>query len=567
MTHLSTDVLIIGSGGAGLRAAIEARRYGVSVLLITKGTARFDCCTAAAMGSFRVSWEDKDIEEHFYETLNAGKHLNNPELVKILVVRAGPALRELETFGIRLCIEKGKASLIVSGQPAGVTLINILFNLARDMGVELIKKACAFNLLVEDGRCHGASAFRLDTGEIINISAKTVVLATGGFAGVYLRNDNPPGNIGTGILLAFQAGAKLQDLEFIQFQPMFIDKSVPRMPILDWLIEATKGIAPGGPLINNKGERFLGKYGLLNQKILRDNLIIAIEKEIAEEKEAQKFVALDLRELTSADIEKAFDSEFCRQLVRRFAHVFSSKPLHVASSAHYTMGGVIINEKCETTIEGLYAAGEVTGGIHGANRLGGNALTEIMVFGKIAGKEAAEFAINSNFIKIDKEQFGKGQEMIHELFGKNNKVEIPPSPIKREVKVTLSRFCGPLKSEESLLFALDKLRNLEKKIPYVYANDFKGLQDALESRFMILLSELVAWSALTRQESRGSHCRLDFPETDDKYWLKNIVIKKRDGEPEPFIEKKLSKTFIAQKSSMKLKLKERKVLIKRRVHS
>jgi succinate dehydrogenase/fumarate reductase flavoprotein subunit len=190
-----------------------------------------------------------------------------------------------------------------------------------------------------------------------------------------------------------------------------------------------------------------------------------------------------------------------------------------------------------------------------------------MVFGKIAGKEAAEFAINSNFIKIDKEQFGKGQEMIHGLFGKNNKVEIPPSPIKREVKVTLSRFCGPLKSEESLLFALDKLRNLEKKIPYVYANDFKGLQDALESRFMILLSELVAWSALTRQESRGSHCRLDFPETDDKYWLKNIVIKKRDGEPEPFIEKKLSKTFIAQKSSMKLKLKERKVLIKRRVHS
>jgi succinate dehydrogenase/fumarate reductase flavoprotein subunit len=551
MNQLSTDVLIIGSGGAGLRAAIEARKRGVDVLLISRDRLGLGCCTAMAMGSFRVSWEDKEIEEHFHETLEAGRHLNNAKLVKILASEAGSALRELENFGIHLCIEKGRVSLAATLQPAGIALSRILSNRARHLGVEVIEKAQAFNLLVECNKCQGALALNTDTGVIFSISAKATILATGGFAGSYLRNDNPPGIIGTGIVLAYQSGAELQDLEFIQFQPMFIDTGVLRMPILDWLIEATKSLVPGGPLKNINGERFLSKYDLLNQKILRDNLTVAIEKEIAQEKEGWGFVLLDLRELTSADIEKAFDSEFHRHLVRRFASIFSSKLLRVASSAHYTMGGVKINEKCETTVEGLYAAGEVAGGIHGANRLGGNALTEIMVFGKIAGQKAAEFAKNSSSKIANKEQFMMGPKMIREFIGKNKKVKISPSLIKRDIKAAISKFCRPLRSEESLLSGLEELRNMEEKIPYVYAGNFKELQEAIEFKSMVLLAELVVMSALARQESRGSHCRIDYPQSDDINWLKNIILKGKDGKPELFFEENFSKNLITHESRMK----------------
>ena len=537
MNQLSTDVLIIGSGGAGLRAAIEARSRGVRVLLVSKSKVGFGGCTAVAMGAFKVSWIDNEIEEYFHETLKAGRHLNNPKLVKILVSEAGSALRELEIFGIHLCIEKGKANLVVPRQPAGVSLTRNLFHQAKNMGVDVIEKAHALNLLLEDYRCYGALALKTDTGDIFSISAKATILATGGFAGLYLRNDNPPGIIGDGIVLAFQSGAELEDMEFIQFQPMFIDPGVPRMPILDWLIEATKSLVPGGPLINNKSERFLSKYDLMSQKIFRDNLIIAIEKEIAEDNEGRGFVVLNLKELTLADIEKRFDSELHRQLVRRFTKIFPSGPLRVASSAHYTMGGVKINEKCETTVEGLYAAGEVTGGIHGANRLGGNALTEIIVFGKIAGREAAEFSINSDSIITNKEQYKKGHKMVQEFINKNKKIKFPPSLINKDVKVTFSRCCKPLRSETSLVSGLKELRNMKEIFSHLYADDLKELREAIEFKSTVLLAELVAMSALARKESRGSHYRIDHPQNDDVNWLKNIIIKKINGEPQVSVEK------------------------------
>jgi succinate dehydrogenase/fumarate reductase flavoprotein subunit len=547
LNHLSTDVLIIGSGGAGLRAAIEARQQGVDVLLISKDKAGYSCCTAASMGSFRVSWEDNNIEEHFQETLDAGRYLNNANLVNILVNEAGPAIRELEKFGVYLRIEKKKASLVAPKQPAGATLARILANQAKNLGVEVVEKAYAFNLLAEDRKCHGALALKSDTGEIIKISAKATVLATGGFAGLYLRNDNPSGITGDGIILAFQSGAELQDLEFIQFLPKFIDAGVPRVPILDWLIEATKNLVPGGPLINKKGERFLGKYNLLSQNILRDSLIVAIEKEISEENEGEDFVRYDLRELSPAEIEKACDSEFQKRLVRYLSKGFSSKLLPVASSAHYTMGGIKINEKCETAVRGLYAAGEVTGGIHGANRLGGNALTEILVFGKIAGREAAEYAKNSS-LKITNDKNSEATLMIIREFINNRKEKIPSSRVKRDTKIIVSKFLKPLRSEERLLSALEELRKIEEQIPHIFVKSSKELQEAIESKFMVLLAKLVVMSALVRKESRGSHFRTDYPQRYDKNWLKNIVIKEKNGTPQVSIEKNLLRTFRAQKS-------------------
>lgn len=529
LNRLSTDVLIIGSGGTGLRAAIEARRQGVNVLLISKSKTGLANCTASAMGAFKVSKEEKGIAEHFRETLEAGRFLNNPNLVRTLVTEAWHAVRELEKFGVELVFENGKASVIAERPPAGIILSKALSSYALSLGVTVLENAIAFDLPVEGNRCLGALVFKKDTGEIIAVSAKATVLATGGYARLYIRNDNPPTITGDGLVLAFRAGAELQDLEYVQFQPMFIDAGVPRMPILDWLIEATKNLIPGGPLLNENGERFLARYKLIEQKILRDNLIVAIERELYEGKRHKDSVILDLTSLSPEEIEGAFDSEFYKCLIDPFKQTLSTRKLHIASFAHYTMGGIRINEKCETKVEGLYAAGEVAGGIHGANRLGGNALTDIIVFGAIAGRQAADYAQNARLSSIAKKQVREGERIVHEFRDKAKPEKFRPSLIGGDVRSIVSKFCRSVRNEEGLKFALERLKQIEEKIPFMFADNSDQLGEAIEANFMLLLSKLVVNSALVREESRGSHFRVDYPQYDDENWTKNIVITNGNG--------------------------------------
>jgi fumarate reductase (CoM/CoB) subunit A len=523
LNQLSTNVLVIGSGGAGLRAAIEARRQGVDVLLVSKSKIGLANCTASSMGAFRVSKEEKDVAKHFQETLEAGRFINDPDLVRTLVTKAWSRLKELEKFGVELLFENGKASIIAERPPAGIILAKALSDYALSIGVNVLEKAMVFDLPVEGNKCLGALVFKRDSGEIFAISAKAVVLATGGYAGLYVLNDNPPTITGDGLVLALKAGAELQDLEFVQFQPAFIDTGVSRMPILDWLIEATKNLVPGGPLVNEKGERFLGRYGLLKQKILRDNLIVAMEREVFEDKEHDS-VIFDLTPLSPEEIEDAFTLGFQKHLVSLFKHILSTRKLRIAPCAHYTMGGVRINKNCETRVEGLYAAGEVTSGVHGANRIGGNALTEIIVFGAIAGQQAAEHAKRAKLSIIGKELVKEEKRIFQEFRDKAKPEKIAPSLIKRDVRSIVSKFCRPLRNREGLAFALKKLRQVEEKASFMFANNPDQLVEAIEANFMLLLAKLVVNSALTRKESRGSHFRVDYPQSDDDKWRKNIVI-------------------------------------------
>lgn len=531
MNNLSTDVLIIGSGGAGLRAAIEARRQGLSVILVSKSKTGLANCTASAMGAFRVSKEEKGITRHFQETLEAGRFLNNPNLVRTLVTKAWHAVGELEKFGVELLFESGKASVIAEKPPAGVILSKALSSYALSMGVNVLENAIAFDLPVEGNRCLGALIFKKDIGEIIAASAKAVILATGGYARLYIRNDNPPAITGDGLVLAFRAGAELQDLEFIQFQPMFIDAGVPRMPILDWLMEATKDLVPEGPLLNEKGERFLGRYGLIKQKILRDNLTVAIERELFKGNRHKDSVIFDLTSLSPQEIEGAFDSEFYKHLIAPFKRILSTRKLHIASSAHYTMGGIRINEKCETKVEGLYATGEVAGGIHGANRLGGNALTETMVFGSMAGRQATDYAKHVKISIIEKKHIKEEKRIFQEFRNKHRPVKINPSIVKEDIKSVISQFCRPVRSEKGLMSALEELSRIERKASFMFADNPEQLREALEADSMLLLAKLVVSSALERKESRGAHFRCDYPRSDDKNWLKNVVIVIENGRP------------------------------------
>ncbi|MEM3054386.1 MAG: FAD-binding protein [Candidatus Bathyarchaeia archaeon] len=527
--QVSTDVLIIGSGGAGLRAAIEARRQRMKVLLISKSMTGVATCTACSMGAFTISHDHKGIVKHFHKTLDEGRLLNNPNLVRILVTKAWSAVKELETFGVKLSVEKDKAVIATEIRPAGVILSKVLTNRALSLGVNFVENAVVFDLAVEGNRCIGAFAFKKDTGEVVAISARAVILATGGYARLYVRNDNPRTTTGDGLILAYNAGAELQDLEFIQFQPAFIDAGVPRMPVLDWLIEATKNFVPGGPLVNNVGEHFLGKYGLLDRKISRDNLIVAVERELLRKKSAD-YVILDLTSLSPEEIEAAFDLEFQKRLVRPFKQILSKRMLRIASSAHSTMGGIRINEKCETGVEGLYAVGEVTGGIHGANRLGGNALTEIVVFGQIAGQQAAEHAKHTRLNMIEKEQIAKGKGILHELCNKAKPQKINPSLIKKHITSVVSKFCKPVRSGKGLLLALEKLKQIEEEgTPFMFSNNLDQLREAVEANFMLQLAKFIATSALARNESRGSHFRMDYPLSDDKNWLKNTIVTQEKG--------------------------------------
>ena len=527
MKKLSTDVLIIGSGGAGLRAAIEARRHGVNVLLVSKSKVGLGNCTATAGGVFRASHYRKSSEEHFQETLEAGRYLNNPALVRTLVANAWPALKEIQKLGIELLVEKGKVSITTNKSPEGASLSKALTKHASDLGVNLSEKTTVFDLIVEDERCLGALAFKMDVAEIVTICAKSTVLATGGYSRLYTRNDNPPRITGDGLVLAFEAGAELQDLEFVQFQPMFIDNGVPKIPILDWLTEDTKNLVYGGALINRKGERFLGKYGLLENRILRDTLTVSIERELF--KEGEDSVVFDLTQLPSEDIVNALDYDYQKRLILSLAQILRKRRLHVASFAHYTMGGVRINERCETRTDGLYAVGEVAGGIHGANRLGGNALTEILVFGAIAGRQAAEHAKRAKSITVNKKYVEKSTQRIQEICDQSKLEKIHPIQIKTEVNAVVSRFCRPVRTEKGLNRALEELKQIEKKASSVFAQSPDELQEAIEANSILSLAKIVVNSALTRTESRGAHFRVDYPKSDNTNWLKNVIIFRENG--------------------------------------
>ena len=508
--HLSTDVVVIGSGGAGLRAAIEAKTQGQRVLVLTKGKAGRINCTAVSMGTFRVYQKAQDITHHFCETVQAGKFINNNVLVQHLVTNAWPAVKELETFGVTLLTEKGRCS-IKSEKPAGILLSKALLNFALDLGVTIREDVTVLDLLVTH-TCCGVVALH-KTGHLLIVSAKATILATGGYSGLYALNDNPPSTTGDGLILAYRAGAELQDLEFVQFYPAFTDPGVPCTPVLDWLIEATKTLVPGGPLLNSEGDPFLGKYNLLDTSILRDNLIVAIEREIC--KKNTDSVVLDLTSVSPDDIQDSLPLEFQKDAFCPFKEVISKKKLHIASSAHYTMGGIKIDESCRTAVPGLYAAGEVTGGIHGANRLGGNALTEIIVFGKTAGYHAAQYAKKSKLVTIRREDINN-----HEVSCDLTTAGF--STAKKEVQSIMGEFCRPVRSAKGLSRAL-------KALQHIRTGEVQSPQKTKHTRdvdHIISLAKLVVTSALIRKESRGPHFRVDYPDTDKK-WLKNIVVSKR----------------------------------------
>ncbi|RLI33350.1 hypothetical protein DRO56_01905 [Candidatus Bathyarchaeota archaeon] len=504
---LKTDVLVIGGGAAGLRASIEAKRMGAEVVLASKAPAGYSSSTLYAGGGFRAALGGYSKEEHLEDTLLGGKLLNDRELVERMVLDAPDRLLELRRFGVEVKVRKGGVRVSDGPLTAGRGLISPLAEYAKRMGVAFVEGVMAVDIIVDDS-AHGAVFFDVKRGRVFPIISKAVVLATGGYSQLFAKTDNPVRVSGDGCAMALRAGATLIDLEFTQFFPLGLAERGPA-----WLFPALSG-----RLVNRLGEDVLMKHGInkpLSRAAIenRDLLSRAMWTEISEGRGEDGALIVDMRHGPPGNLPPSA-SHLARLLNMR------GPRFRVAPTAHFTMGGVKIDVDCRTTVPGLFACGEVSGGVHGANRLGGNALTEAIVFGSIAGREAAKWAEARRLSTPDDSQIKGVEEFISKVKDGKRSINELRGKLKREMWAK----CGVIRDGEGLKDLLAFIGEGKELVEEASAESNFDVMKALELRNMFELAEVVALSALGREESRGAHYRRDFPEERDDLWMKRIAI-------------------------------------------
>jgi fumarate reductase (CoM/CoB) subunit A len=522
---INTDVLIIGSGAAGLRAAIEAKKEGVDVLIASKSPMGFASCSICSGGGFTAPLGSLTREKYFKMTVTAGEYINDQSLVEILVDESTSRLLELEKFGIKIEIDDvswpGRCFIPGDFPLVGFNLVNRLAKYAKRMGVKTLDNLMITSLL-GDEVVYGALGIDAKKRPIC-LNAKAVVLASGGAGQVYERNDNPVQITGDGYLMAFEFGLPLIDMEFIQYFPTgSIEEGYPK-----FMLALPLEIVQSGALQNIHGEELAKKYGLDPKQIYstqRDSWARAMAKEIFRGSGEAGAVLLDMTRL-SIDLQELFKNDpFCKSF-KRFP--ISEKPLHVTPVAHTFLGGVKIDKLCQTPVPGLFATGEVTGGIHGANRVGGNALTECIVFGARAGHNAAQYAQSHKINNIDEWDIKVNLIKIKELKHQKPSVAGIPKKIKSMLQILMWNKAGIIKSDKSLIDAKEGLKRIEEEnLTKIYGSKPREIWNAIEAKNLCTVSKLVITSALERKESRGSHYRTDY-ENKDKNWIKHISLRKK----------------------------------------
>lgn len=538
---ISSDVLIIGSGGAGARAAIEVDKAGLKALIVSKGLSFRSGCTGMAEGGYNAVFkavdEEDNIDAHIYDTLKGGSYLNDPKLVDILVHESPNRLIDLENYGALFDRqESGKINqrafggqqyrrTCFQGDRTGHEIITALKEEITKRGIETLDEVMVTNLILSKDarppRVIGAVGLELKTSNIIFLQAKSVIIATGGAGQLYPVTSNTVQKNGDGYSLAWNVGANLIDMEEVQFHPTGMVAPESKKGVL--VTEAVRG--EGGILLNKNKERFMKKYSPEKMELsTRDVVARSIYTEIIEGRGTENGgVYLDISHLDADVIEEKLET-----MVLQFKDVdvdITKEPMEVAPTAHHFMGGVKINEKCESSIANLYAAGEAAGGVHGANRLGGNALADTQVFGKIAGENAAESAKTVEF-EENNEMLEAEKSRIEGLIKPGS---IKPQEVKKHIKQLMWEKVSIIRNEKGLNEALKELMEIEKSLNDLNVEDKPQynieLQTALEVINMVQIAILVVKSAILRRESRGAHYRDDYPETKDE-WKKSIVLNK-----------------------------------------
>jgi fumarate reductase (CoM/CoB) subunit A len=535
---IQSDILIIGSGGAGCRAAIEVSKHGLNPLIVSKGLSFRSGCTGMAEGGYNAAFafvDKSDTKEiHYNDTLKGGSFLNDSKLVKILVDESPDRLIDLEEFGA--LFDRQESGELNQRPFGGQTFRRTCFQGDRTgheiimaLKEEIIKRKIATidevmisSLIMDKNRekVIGAMGLSLSDSETIFFQAKTVILATGGAGQLFPVTSNTFQKNGDGFALAWNVGADLIDMEEIQFHPTGMLYPKSRKGVL--VTEAVRG--EGGILLNKNNERFMGNYDDRKELATRDVVSRAIYNEIRQGRGNEEGgVYLDVTHLSNELIEEKLET-----MLFQFLDVgidIRKTPMEVSPTAHHFMGGVRIDENCASSVANLFAAGEVSGGVHGANRLGGNALADTQVFGKRAGVSASIAVENVDF-EINQEEIEKEEERIHELVKKG---EIYPHEIKKAIQDIMWDKVAIIRNEKDLKDALNQLKDLKTKLKNMDISSKthynKGLQEGLEVINMIEIAILAVESAIIRKESRGAHFREDYPETKDE-WKKSIVVNK-----------------------------------------
>ncbi|MGM0405461.1 MAG: FAD-binding protein [Thermoplasmatota archaeon] len=540
------EILVIGGGLSGLRASIEALKSGRDAAVISK-VHPLRSHSVAAQGGINAALGntpdlgDDDWKDHAFDTVKGSDYLADQDAVDILCKNAPEAVIELEHMGTVFSrFENGKIAqrpfggagfprTCYAADRTGHNLLHTLYEQSISGKIKFYDEYFVTSLVKEDGTCVGCAALDLKEGTL-HAFYGTVILATGGFGRIYNRSTNALINTGDGAFLAYGIGAALEDMEFIQFHPTTLYGS----NIL--ITEGARG--EGGYLKNSEGERFMKDYAPDAMELApRDIVARAIMTEVNEGRGIDdEYVHLDLTHLGEEKIKERLPG--IRQIAMDFAGVDPvKKPIPVQPGQHYSMGGILVDNDCETDVPGLYAAGECSCvSVHGANRLGGNSLLETVVFGKIAGKKASE---EMNGKELDESIFmdaiEKDSKLIDSIVGK--KEGILYSEILKDLRETMFQHFGVFREGETMEEGLDKIKRLKGKFEDVYVeSDDKKFNQALirtlELRNMLLIAEAVAMGAVRREESRGSHYRTDFTERRDEQYLKHTVVRKGVEGPE-----------------------------------
>ena len=502
------DVIVIGGGCAGIMAALEAEKNGARIMLIGRGAIGIGTNSVLSNGIFSGPTPETTSEEYIQKTLDSGKGLNRESWVNLIAEEAPQAFSLLRSLGLEL--EKITGRYIVKpSRPEvipGITLMKVLATKIKESSrIEVVRDFYITEILKNEERVYGVKGFD-KTGEESIVETLAVVLATGGAGAIFLRNDNQKTVLGQGYHLAAKAGVDLWDMEFVQFFPLVIaEPGLPQQAVFSPHPKEAR-------VVNDNGEDLLQKYeiGYLNEAIKtgRDKLSAALFKE-----GSKRLVYIDYRNVPSSAWEKHPLS-----LLKRIHFDFKNKPLSVSPAAHFFMGGVRTDDHGQTQVPGLFACGEVVWGLHGANRMAGNALTEAVVFGRIAGQNAARYALTHR--PSASNPIGLINDFSHCIFP--SKERLPN--IRKKVREISWKCAGVVRSEEAMKEGLAKVTDLERELKSVLPQTIvdRKLREDLVSATFVLKAVLTA--SLSRNESRGAFIRKDFPHQDDLKWRKSSCL-------------------------------------------
>lgn len=536
--RVSTSVLVIGTGGSGLRAAIELSERGVDVLAVGKRP-KNDAHTSLAAGGINAALATMDSEDtwqqHAADTIQEGYLLSNPLVAEVVTKNAARGVEDLERWGMGFAREDdGSISqryfgahkyrrTAFAGDYTGLEIQRALIRRAAQLNVPILDHVYITKILVSDNVVFGAYGFDLRDGSTVTIIADAVIIAAGGHNRIWRRTSSRRDeNTGDSFKLAVDAGCRLRDVELVQFHPSGIIE--PENAAGTLVSEAARG--EGGLLFNSLGERFMEKYDPERMELsTRDRVALAAYTEIKEGRGTVKGgVLLDISHLPRETIMTRLPRVYQTMLELQVLDV-TTTPIEIAPTAHYSMGGVWVHpEDHSTDVEGLYAIGEASSGFHGANRLGGNSLIELLVFGRIVGEAAAEYSAGLEIQHRSHETIAEAGEEVRDMLTSDGPENV--RAIQRDLRNIMTDYCGVVRDEAGLVEGLKRLDNLKDRHAHVGVHPdlsgFAGLSHAFDLSASLLAAQATMECALERRESRGAHNRSDHPETKPEFQV-NLV--------------------------------------------